>query len=197
MSRLTSIRTLGQRLRWRGVVFVLAVLGMTAGSAEASPIRQYRLSARSTADLRTWSSFLAGGAQVWASRGAPRITAAVRVAMAQALGSANPRTSPWVQYLLWRQNLNPIRFNRWHPQMAPYLSNLPPIKNVCPCACTPPKTIKPQQQHTPGKTPRPGEISPPGPSVPEPNTLLISLALIGSGCLWRYRTGRPATSGAS
>jgi hypothetical protein len=184
------MRRLVQRLRWLVVVLGLALVGTPGGRVEASPIRQYQLTARAGA---AWSSYLAGGAQLWAQRAAPRITAGVRMAMAQALGSANPRLSPWVQYLLWRQSLNPARFDRWHPQMVPFLSNLPPVKNVCPCpctTCTPSKPIKPQQHHGPGKTPSPGTILPPGPTVPEPNTLLISVALIGSGFLWRYHTGR-------
>src|SRR3954453_19227512 len=135
MSRLALMRRLVQRLRWLAVVLGLALLGASGGRAEASPIRQHQIAARASA---SWSSFLAGGAQLWASRAAPRITAGVRMAMAQALGSANPRLSPWVQYLTWRQGLNPARFDRWHPQMVPYLSNLPPVKNVCPCTtCTP------------------------------------------------------------
>src|SRR5258708_6958684 len=163
MSRLKSLRRLVQRLRWLPVVLVLAFFGLSAGSAEASPIRKYQLTARATTDLRTWSSFLSGGVQLWARRSAPRITAAVRGAMAQALGSWN-HSSPWVQYLLWRQGLNPARFNRYHPQMVAYLNPLPPPKTTCPCncPCTPCKTTKPP------KTVSPGNITPPGPHLPEP-----------------------------
>jgi hypothetical protein len=185
MSRLTSVALFVERPRWFAAVLALTFLGLSAGSAEASPIRQYNLSARSATNLGNWSSFLAGGPSVWARRSAPRITGGVRAAMAQALGSANSRLSPWVQYLLWRQSLNPLRFNRWHPQMVPYL-NLPPT--TCPCSCTPCKPITPQQVHKPPRTVTPGVITPP--STPEPNTVLISLCLIGSGCLWRYHTGR-------
>src|SRR5947209_3822107 len=124
MSRSTSGRRMPRRPRRFEVLLSLTVLGLSAPWAEASPIRQHAVGAPGARDLRAWSSFLAGGPMLWSHAQAPHISGAVHVAMAQAMGSADPTSSPWVRYLLWRHDLNPRRFDHWHPGLGPALERL-------------------------------------------------------------------------
>jgi hypothetical protein len=156
----------------------MMLLGLVASSAEASPIRQHLITAQGAKDLSSWSNFLTGGAALWSHRSAPHISGAVKFAMASALQTSDPRSSPWVQYLLWRQGLNVKRFNFYHPQLGPALQNLPP-----------PTAPPINHGQGPGSTPNsPGNVIPP--ATPEPSTILIAIMLIGSGTWWRSGTRR-------
>ncbi|WP_074314829.1 PEP-CTERM sorting domain-containing protein [Singulisphaera sp. GP187] len=98
--------------------------------------------------------------------------------MVVALQSADPRSTPWVQYLLWRQGLNIARFNHYHPVLGPVLEQLPPP--VAP----------------PTNPPASGEIIPPievHPNGPEPSSIIVALGLAGAGIWWRSRSGRSPT----
>ncbi len=154
------------RRRWSRAWLVssLALLALSLPPAvTASPIRsRTQISAQAVRDLRSWVAFLNGGQQLWSHVKNPPVTLAVRRLMAQALSSSNPTSSPWVQYLTWRRDLNPVRFDHWHPFLGPELQNL-----------TPPT--------------QPQILTPPSPSVPEPGTLVMSLALVGTGVWWRRR----------
>ena len=119
MTRTTSARWIFQRRRWLEALFSLSLLGLFASPGEASPIRQHRITARGARDLRMWTSYLAGGSGLWSQAKAPHISAAVHRAMVSALRSADPRSTPWVQYLLWRQGRNIARFNFYHPVLGP------------------------------------------------------------------------------
>lgn len=123
-----------------------------------------------------WTSYLSGGSALWSQAKAPQISAAVHRAMVTALQSADPRSTPWVQYLLWRQGRNLARFNFYHPVLGPVLEQLPP-------PTTPPTN-----------PPAGGEIIPPPsggePVVPEPSSWLIAAILLGAGLWWRSRTSR-------
>lgn len=176
MTRTTSARWIFQRRRWLEALFSLSLLGFFASPGEASPIRQHRITARGARDLRMWTSYLAGGSNLWSQTKAPRISAAVNRAIVGALRSADPRSTPWVQYLLWRQGRNIARFNFYHPVLGPILEQLPP-------PTTPP-------------TPPPagGEIIPPPdpepPHDPEPSSILLALGMVAAGYWWRSRAGR-------
>jgi hypothetical protein len=190
MTRSTSKR----RPLWRTGrpegILILALLGLVVPSAQASPIRSYEINARGARDLRAWSTYLQGGSTLWSRIHAPHISKAVHVAMAQAMATNNPRANTWVQYLLWRHDRNPRRFDFYHPALGPALEALPPLKTIQPSSHPKPH---PQTGGHPGKTPSPGILVPPGPTVPEPNTLTISLALLGAGCWYRWRVGpRPS-----
>jgi hypothetical protein len=149
--------------------------------AEASPIWSARQSA-----LSQWRAFVSAGPSLWSSVHAPPITMGVRFAMLRGLGSANPTSDPFVEYLEWRRNRAPARFDHWHPRLGPWLSHLlPPLVPQ-------PQTVNPKP---PGTNPKPPSNPPPQvnpPSVPEPGTWAIALMLLGSGVWWRSRS-RPAS----
>jgi hypothetical protein len=181
-----------------------ACMGLAGAPAEASRIHHHV--ARGDRDLLAWESFINRGPQFWSAVHAPEISASVRAAMRRAVASVNPTSSPWVEYLLWRHNLAPARFDHWHPRLGPELERLlPPPTSQTSTAHRPPVTPTPPQGqniHNPGvpplinpppiaeHNPPPITTNPP-PAVPEPNPLAISAVLIASGLWWRWRTGRP------
>lgn len=205
-----------------GAVFLLIV---SALPAQASPIRHYHQHASSIPrDLRSWVNFLSGGPGVWSQVHAPPLTSHVRQLIAQELLSPDPTSSPTVSYLEWRRNLNPARFDHWHPHLGPTLQSLLPPA-ICCCCCRCPTlnpnpspqgqsadsnpTPNPNPGPGPKSIPIPGPGSSPGPKIgpgpgrgpgpvpapiPEPSTWTMALALIGAGFCWRQRTDRSLRS---
>ncbi len=169
---------------WRRVLLGIVILAaLQARPACASPIRIRASEARIENE---WASFLAGGSRLWASVHAPPITLGIRLAMFQSLSGSSSQANPFVQYLVWRHNLDPARFNFWHPRMGPIIERLPA------------PTVAPQTLTNPGSTtppvlppPQPTIIPPP---VPEPGSLAIAAVLIGAGVCWKRRPVRPAAA---
>lgn len=144
--------------RWAKRALVAGVLALSTSSpAWASPIQT------------RWDNFLAGGTSEWASISPPPITARIKRDIAQAVASPDPTSNVWVQYLHWRRDLNPARFDRWHPSLGPFIAHLafPSTPSVGP-------VIHPQPQ-----------------TIPEPATITLALGLIGVGA-WCRRPRRGA-----
>lgn len=145
-------------------MLAVGLLGIV-GPVHASPIRHRQsISAETARDYRAWVTYLSAGPRVWSHLHDPPINQGIRAMMIQALRQSDPYTNPFTQFLLWRRNLNPIRFDRWHPVLGPLLQNLPPPTTPT----KPPPTIAPQ-------------------TIPEPKTWLMSVVLIGTGVWWRRR----------
>jgi hypothetical protein len=163
MSRSSVCFAPAKRNSWAALMLGLFVCGQLASRATASPIQSqvHQQALRPSQTLQAWAAFLAGGAEEWAAVHAPPINADVEVAMKKALASPQPLANVWVEYLLWRYHLNPVRFTHYHPNLGPILSQID----------TP----------TPTPTPEPQNI-------PEPGTITISLILIGAACSWRWRS---------
>ncbi|WP_422926896.1 PEP-CTERM sorting domain-containing protein [Singulisphaera sp. PoT] len=162
---------------------MLCSLALFADSTvQASPIRtRANISAQSSVvglpGLRAWVNFLNAGQQLWSEVKSPPVTLAVRKIMAQALSQANAASSPWVQYLTWRRDLNPTRFDFYHPFLGPQIENLPPPNPQPQTIDPPPPTVVPP---------------PPGPTVPEPSSWMLSLGVLASGVYWRRRAVKKA-----
>src|SRR5258708_38258805 len=71
-----------------------------------------------------WTSFLEGGKAEWTTTSPPPITLRIKEEMVEALASASPTSTLFVQYLEWRRDLDPARFDHWHPEMGPVLQTL-------------------------------------------------------------------------
>ena len=156
----------------------LLAVAVAAGRAGASPIRnhhrvRFERAATGTGQGMAWSRFLEGGPELWAQRHAPRFPSA------RALPTRNgqPLATPFTEYLLWRRELNPARFDHFHPRIGPALGQLtPPLlptptRTIAALAVTPPPLLVPRPQTT----------------VPEPGTLPLALSIIGAGLWWRWR----------
>ncbi len=83
-----------------------------------------------------------------------------------------PHTA-FVEYLQWRRGLNPARFDHFHPQLGQML-----LQDQIARSTVPPPVVVPKGPVEPGGVNPPPPI---GPQVPEPNSGLIALVLIGAG----------------
>jgi hypothetical protein len=125
---------------------------------------------------------LLSGPKLWSSTIHPSVTVDVRTSIWHALRSDAVESNPWVRFLLWKQSLNPERFARNHPHVAPLLARIRAdhvIADVSPpTAPTPPP---------PSITPPVTEPQTITPAVPEPGPLLLALGMTGWGLWWRRR----------
>jgi hypothetical protein len=180
-------------------LFLLALL--PAGMAHAS----------SMTSLAVWDRYLEGGPSLWARVAPPDITNNIHVVMWEGLRGADPAANPDVQYLLWRQSLDPPRFDHYHPRVAAALQSLLPAATSAPSpsaspapeaeqaggpppattGSTPPPVTPPPATGPESLTPPPSD-SPPPAAIPEPETLPMALILIAAGLWWRFRQPRPA-----
>ena len=164
-------------------------------SVWAGPIRHRdpQLRARQGRAADGFTSFLDGGPMLWARARPPRIPAGLSLAAIE-----GPAADTSLQgYLQWRRGLNAERFDRNHRRIGPLLARqaivLPVVAPPIPTPTLPPITAVDSMQ-VPTLTP----IGPPrGPleqTVPEPSTVVMTLALVGWGVWWRralQRPGRP------
>jgi len=141
--------------------------------------------------FRSWSEYLMGGPSVWSGVIHPRVTPAVESAIWKAIRTDPGETSPWVQYLLHKQSLDPARFAHYHPKLSPALDKL----SAAPTAAqvlTPGQTTTSTGGTTTSTggttTPTGGTTTPltEGQEIPEPATWLLALGMAGWG-VWRRR----------
>ena len=118
-----------------------------------------------------WASFLSFGPTFWAEHNSPPIPSGLILPKVNGLLVE----TPFVEYLDWRRNLDPSRFDYYHPIVGPELSQLPGAQNITP----------PPSGGTPGSsTGGGGSPTPPSTHIPEPGTLLIALSLVGAASFW-------------
>jgi hypothetical protein len=183
----------------------LAVLG--AGSscprpAECATVKKFTLTPAEAQVFRQWTNFLSAGTQTWSRVHAPAFTPQIRTTIWQVLKTdtqAQSLANPMIDYLLWRQSLNPRRFATNHPNLSPALSQL--LKDSSPSLPpgVPPPTYAPVPQTTttspqgvspPLINPAPQGVSPA--AIPEPSSFLLALGMTGLGLWWRRRLVRSA-----
>jgi len=86
-----------------------------------------------------------------------------------------------IQWLLWKQSLDPTRFAFYHPNLSSALTKL---------STTPATTTGAQQVGKPPTTSTSGGGPVEGQQVPEPSTWLLALTITGCGLWWRHRLQR-------
>ncbi|MFI5460835.1 MAG: PEP-CTERM sorting domain-containing protein [Isosphaerales bacterium] len=127
---------------------------------------------------QSWSGYLMGGPSVWSSVIHPRITPAVESAIWKAIRTDPGETSPWIQFMLYKQSLDPVRFAHYHPNLSPALNRLSASSTVA-------QVVTPGSSTTPnGGTATPLTL---GQEIPEPATWLLAIGLAGWGAWWRRR----------
>ena len=93
----------------------------------ASPIKgshhRYEVAVAERA-AHSWSAYLLAGPKLWSSVIHPSVTPEVRASIWHALRTDADEANPWVHFLLWKQSLNPTRFARYHPHVAPVLNRI-------------------------------------------------------------------------
>ena len=163
----------------RSLVAALAVIAFFQGTpSEASPIRNRSLHvkevhASTVSSGLNWQEYLNGGVSMWSAAKPPRIPSGIRLA------SVNGRLveTQFVDYLLWRRSLDPIRFDAHHPNISGPLAQIlvPPATPI-----EPPASIPPQGQVV----------------VPEPKPLWMAIIFSGIGFVLVHRLKRRKTVAA-
>jgi hypothetical protein len=159
-------------------VFAVAALGLLLASpTHASAIHSYaNLKLRTEASLGpAWQRFLTGGAALWAVVKPPPFPSGLVLAKSNGLLVE----TPFVTYLQWRRNLDPTRFDHYHPVVGPELAQLttPAVTiatNPTGQTLAPPSSTDPQPQTT---------------VVPEPDAIVVALALGSAAFGWYWRRG--------
>ncbi len=177
---------MGSSLSWFGLILLGAgCLGFER--VEAAPIHKdhERLDEEDAAlaragMFRSWSEYLMGGPSVWSSVVHPRVTPGVESAIWKAIRTDPGEASPWVQFLLYKQSLDPTRFAYYHPKLSPALDRL----SASPTAA---QALNPDSSTTSAG----GTTSPvtEAQQIPEPATWLLVIGMAGWGAWWhRHKT---------
>jgi hypothetical protein len=167
-----------------GMVLLIAGCEIWAGhQAAASPIKHsHPLTATQRLDAEvghSWAAYLMAGPSVWSTVIHPAVTPDLRSSIWKALGSEDAAANPMVDFLLWKQSLDPARFARYHPHVAPILTRIS-------TASLGSQTTTPSTSSSGGTTPitQPQTLTP---SVPEPGPWLLALGMSCWGLWWRRR----------
>jgi hypothetical protein len=171
-------------------VAVFTVLAAVAGSnrADAAAIRNHH-DAESADDglSKSWSRFLLGGPSVWATHAHPLYDFKVRVAIWNIIKTDPGGENPMIEFLLWKQSLDPTRFDHYHPKIGPAIDKLVAPKITQSSTSTSTST----SPSTTGATSAPaeGQQLTPVVATPEPSTWLMTIGMAG-WALWRCRRKR-------
>jgi PEP-CTERM motif len=186
-------------LGW-GVLTLLAAGSIGPRPAEAAA-RKLKLNPAETKTFVAWSHYLATGPHTWSTTHAPAFSTAIRSTIWQIVKTdtqSQQLENPMIDYLLWRQSLNPKRFAANHPNLSPRLSqllNAPTLPTgVPPPTYTPvPQSTVSSQTLTGPSDPSSAPLVPPAgqtvspPAVPEPTSLILGVGMLGWGLWWRRR----------
>lgn len=182
----------GRRLLPAACVLGLMILIAEGTAARGAPIRTRTTLPSGTTRNLGLQAYLRAGPSVWSSVPAPRFPAGMRL---RRVADGLLEETPLVQYLRWRRDLNPTRFDRYHPRVGPLIARdsvlragrLTPRPPTEPLVPTGPGN--PTQTTTRTTNPRTQGTLPP--QIPEPSTLLVAMTLVGATALWRRARIRP------
>lgn len=180
------------------IVFAVGWIGPRPVEAAA---KKFVLTPAEARTFVAWSHYLSAGPQTWSSSHAPAFTLAIRSTIWQVVKTdtqSQQLANPMIDYLLWRQSLDPKRFAAYHPNLSPRLAQLlngPTLPSgVPPPTYTPvPQTAaSPQSLMAPSVTNSAPLVSPLAqtmspPAVPEPTSLILGVGMLGWGLWWRRR----------
>jgi hypothetical protein len=93
-----------------------------------------------------------------------------------------PDTDAVVQFFLWKQSLDPARFDHFHPKVAAAMSK---IKAEIATATPATATATGPSTTTSSPTDQAQQLTPP--AVPEPATLYLTIGMAGYALWWRRR----------
>jgi hypothetical protein len=154
-------------------------LGVWASNqAEAAAIHHaHDSSLIDPASYRTWSEYLMGGPTVWSSVAHPQLTQGIEASMWKAIRSdPPPNTDAVVQFFLYRQSVDPARFDHYHPKVAAAIDRIK-AEEATATTTSPSTTTPPTDQAQ--------ELNPT--AVPEPATLFLTVGMAGYAFWWRRR----------
>jgi hypothetical protein len=166
-----------------GLMVMAAAVVMWAGvGSDAAPIHHSKESTADVAVFNEWSKYLLAGPTKWVEVEHPPVTAAVESAIWKSVKTDPGGTDPMVDFLLWKQSLDPTRFAHYHPKLAPVLHKISLARSsptVTQQVTTAPTTTS--TGGTASATPtspvasEPQTLNPP--ASPEPSTLLLAVGM--------------------
>jgi hypothetical protein len=178
------------RLLWLGpVVLGLGLCGSTRAFASAIHHADKDIAAKDMSNP-SWSQYLMGGPTVWSAVAHPALTPTIEAEMWKSIrNDPPPNPSAVVQFFLYKQSLDPTRFDHYHPNIAVALAK---IKHEMARIATTPATST-STSTTPIDQAQ--QITPPGSSgsssdvaaVPEPATIFLTIGMAGYAVWWRRR----------
>jgi hypothetical protein len=128
------------------------------------------------ASYRTWSEYLMGGPSVWSNVAHPQLTQGIEASMWKAIRSdPPPDIDAVVQFFLYRQSLDPARFDHYHPKVGAAMDRIK-AEEATPTTTTSTTTPTDQAQ----------ELNPT--AVPEPASLFLTVGMAGYAIWWRRRS---------
>ncbi len=164
---------------FRVVLASALILGVQPLQAAAT--KKLVLTPSEVQTFEVWTKFLSDGTETWSKTHAPPFTPAIKSTIWDVLKTdttAQAISNPMIEYLEWRRSLDPTRFAANHPNLSPALAQL--LSSPSLPSNVPPPTSTPVPQ-----TPTLAQaVSPP--TVPEPSSLLLAVAMTGWG-IWRRR----------
>ncbi len=132
--------------------------------------------------FKEWSTFLHRGPALWAEADHPLLTSAIWSEIWHSVRTDPGGASPMVNFLLWKQSLDPPRFAHYHPSLAPVLhrvrlarSSPHLVSHEVAAATNPGGSTPPTSTPSTQPTTSPGNLHPP--TAPEPGMLLIAAGL--------------------
>jgi hypothetical protein len=168
----------------RRLVLLLVVAVVLPGGAlvEASAIHHRDKPAAEVQATPEWSKYLDGGPKVWADVVHPPVTPAVVSEVWRDIKTDPGGTDPMIEFLLWKQSIDPTRFAHYHPKLAPALHRISLARSettttqaIAPATTGSGGTTSPSTPSSPPPTSEPQNLIP-TPS-PEPSTLLIAAGM--------------------
>jgi hypothetical protein len=172
-------------IRHRGAV--------AAAIYQAGAAHHMELTASDVTDFKDWSRYLLKGPTMWAEAVHPPVTMAIRSAIWQSVRTDPGGADPMVNFLLWKQSLDPARFAQNHPMLAPELhkialarSSPKLLSHVVPTTTSSGGPSTPTSRHPTHPTTTSQDNLIPPPAAPEPSMLLIAAGMTA----WAVRKAR-------
>jgi hypothetical protein len=172
-----------------------AVAMLPSSGANAAHIHTPALSRTESHDDALWATYLSEGTREWLTHAHPPVTPSLEAAVWRSLAKGTASENPMVEFLLWRQSLDPARFDFYHPRLAIAFKKLEAPK-VGTAATTPTTATAASTPTTPTTPTDPPPVVPDVqpeaqlvPTVPEPGSLWVGLGLISWAC-WKARKDR-------
>jgi hypothetical protein len=157
----------------------------------AAPIRKnHELDLNDQGVPKGWSHFLLAGPTFWETHVHPPYDFQVRMTIWNIIKTDPGGENPMIAFLLWKQSLDPARFDHFHPNIGPAIDKLVALKVSQ--TSTPTSTPSSPNPSTPGTTTTPpseGQQLTPPTATPEPSTWIMAIGMAG-WAFWRCRRRR-------
>lgn len=162
---------------------LLAGAGADAAAIHRAATRGPEMTAADVVSFKEWSKYLLEGPSVWTQVLHPPVTPAVRSAIWESVKTDPGGTDPMVDYLLWKQSLDPTRFALYHPKLAPALHKIELARSspTLVSQAAPPTTTGSSAAPT-SPTVAPQNLVPS--AAPEPSMMLLAACMTA----WSVRT---------